>query len=81
MTPHVAAKASRSSIDGRTTGTAGYEVSQRIRKRVEEPFGWMKTVGTLRKTLVRGLEKNLSMMLMNSAAFNVTRMVNSASHW
>ena len=81
MTPHVAAKASRSSIDGRTTGTASYEVSQRIRKRVEEPFGWMKTVGTLRKTLGQRLEKNLSMMLMNSAAFNVTRMVNSASHW
>ena len=45
VTPHVAAKAKGSAIDGRTTRHAGYAVSQRIRKRIEEPFGWSKTVG------------------------------------
>ena len=44
-TPHVAAKASGNAIDGRTTRHAGYAVSQRLRKRVEEIFGWMKTIG------------------------------------
>jgi hypothetical protein len=45
VTPHVAAKAKGSAIDGRTTRHAGYAISQRIRKRIEEPFGWSKTVG------------------------------------
>ena len=47
VTPHVAAKDRFSAIDGRTTRHAGYAVSQRRRKLVEEPFGWMKTVGGL----------------------------------
>ena len=54
-TPHVAQK-QRSAIDGRTTRHAGYEISQRKRKRVEEIFGWMKTVGGMRKLRHRGLE-------------------------
>lgn len=74
ITPHVAAKKSRGFVDGRTTNTAGYKISQIKRKRVEEPFGWMKTVGSLRKTAYRGLQKNLTLMLMNSTAFNITRM-------
>ena len=48
--PHVACKRRHSAIDGRTTRHAGYATSQRIRKRIEEAFGWIKTVGGLRKT-------------------------------
>ena len=56
VTPHVAqnTKNRRSAIDARTTGHPGYAISQRKRKRVEEIFGWMKTVGLLRKLRHRG---------------------------
>jgi hypothetical protein len=54
-TPHVAQK-KHSAIDGRTTRHEGYKISQQKRKRVEEIFGWMKTVGGLRKLRHRGLE-------------------------
>ena len=57
VTPHVAQNEKRpggSAIDGRTTRHAGYKVSQRKRKRIEEVFGWLKTVGMLRKTRHRG---------------------------
>ena len=57
VTPHVAQKKKHSAIDGRTTRHAGYAVSLRIRKRVEEVFGWMKTVGGLRRTRYRGLAR------------------------
>jgi hypothetical protein len=53
VTPHVAQNQKRrggSAIDARTTRHAGYEVSQKKRKRVEEVFGWLKTVGLLRQT-------------------------------
>jgi transposase len=57
--PHVAQNLTRhrgrSAIDGRTTRHPGYAASQRIRKRIEEPFGWMKTVGGLRRPMLRGL--------------------------
>jgi hypothetical protein len=55
--PHVARNTSgrRSAINGRTTRHPGYAASQRIRKRIAEAFGWMKTVGGLRKTKLRGL--------------------------
>ena len=58
VTPHVAQNTSgrRSAIDGRTTRHPGYAVSQRLRKRVEEIFGWMKTVGGFRRTRFRGLD-------------------------
>ena len=56
VTPHVAQK-QHSAIDGRTTRHAGYAVSLRIRKRVEEVFGWMKTVGGLRRTRYRGVAR------------------------
>ena len=58
VTPHVAqnTKGRSSAIDGRTTRHPGYAVSQRIRKRVEEIFGWMKTVGGFRRTRYRGLD-------------------------
>src|SRR5258708_1924429 len=57
VTPHVAQNEHarrRSAIDGRTAGTPGYSVSQRLRKRVEEIFGWMKTVGNFRRTRLKG---------------------------
>ena len=54
FTPHIAAKSKRGAIDGRTTRHPGYAISQRKRKRIEEVFGWMKTVATLRKTRHRG---------------------------
>ena len=59
VTPHVAQNTSgrRSAIDGRTARHRGYAVSQRIRKRVEEIFGWMKTVGGFRRTRYRGLDR------------------------
>ena len=59
VTPHVAQNTTkrRSAIDRRTTGHPDYEVSQRFRKRVEEVFGWMKTVGLMRKTRHRGTDR------------------------
>ena len=55
-TPHVAQNNTkrRSAIDARTTRHPGYAVSQQKRKQIEEPFGWIKTIGTLRKTRHRG---------------------------
>ena len=72
-TPHVAQKTD-SAIDGRTTRHAGYAVSLRIRKRVEEVFGWAKTVGVLRKTRLIGLAKVKAQTLFTLAAYNLTRM-------
>lgn len=75
VTPHVAAKAKNSRLDGRTTTKPGYRISQRKRKRVEEPFGWMKTFGNLRKLSVRGI-KNVSWQFrLSAAAFNITRLL------
>lgn len=73
VTPHVASKDKNSAVDGRTTRHAGYEISQVIRKRVEESFGWIKTIGNLRQTKFRGLEKvNLSFLFAMSG-FNLVR--------
>jgi hypothetical protein len=59
VTPHVAQNTSerRSAIDGRTTRHSGYATSQRLRKRVEEIFGWLKVVGGFRRTRYRGLAR------------------------
>lgn len=58
VTPHIARNTTRrSAIDGRTTRHPGYAATQRIRKRIEEGFGWMKTIAGLRKTKYRGVEK------------------------
>ena len=75
-TPHVAQKAKGSAIDGRTTRHEGYQVSLRIRKRVEEIFGWLKTVAGLRKTRHRGLELVGWMFEFAMAAYNLVRMRN-----
>ena len=76
MTPHIAQAKNRntSGLDGRTTRHAGYAVSQRIRKRVEEIFGWFKTVGGLRKTRFRGVERTQEYVFMLGAAYNLLRM-------
>jgi transposase len=73
--PHVAQNISgrRSAIDGRTTRHPGYAASQRIRKRIEEAFGWMKTVGGLRKTKLRGLPKVDWAFTFIAAAYNLVR--------
>lgn len=77
VTPHVAQNAHkrrRSAIDGRTTRQAGYAVSQRFRKRIEEVFGWMKTVGNFRKTRLRGFGANQIAAYMVGAAYNLLRV-------
>ena len=75
VTPHVAQNTSRrSAIDGRTTRHPGYAISQRIRKRIEEGFGWMKTIAGLRKTKYRGLEKVGWAFTFAAAAYNLIRL-------
>jgi transposase len=81
VTPHVSQNLKRSggsAIDGRTTQHEGYKVSQRKRKRIEEVFGWIKTVGTLRKTRHRGLETVRWVFTFTATAYNLVRMRNLA---
>lgn len=77
-TPHVAQNTSgrRSAIDGRTTRHEGYTISQRIRKRVEEVFGWMKTIGLMRKTRHKGVNRVGWMFVFAAAVYNLVRMRN-----
>jgi len=75
VTPHVALKAT-TIIDARTTRHPGYAISQQKRKRVEEIFGWLKTVGGLRKTRHRGVERVGWMFSFALAAYNLIRMRN-----
>lgn len=78
-TPHVAQNTERnggSAIDGRTTRHEGYEVSLRVRKRIEEVFGWIKTVGNLRKTRHRGTAKVDWYFVLALSAYNLVRMRN-----
>jgi transposase len=82
VTPHVSQNTKRpggSAIDGRTTRHEGYQVSQRKRMRIEEVFGWIKTVGTLRKTRHRGLETVRWVFTFTAAAYNLVRMRNLIS--
>jgi transposase len=76
--PHVAQNCTgrKSAIDGRTTRHPGYAVSQRLRKRVEEIFGWMKTVGNLRKTRHRGEDRVGWVFTLTAAAYNLVRIRN-----
>ena len=76
VTPHLAQNTSgrRSAIDGRTTRHPGYAVSQRIRKRIEEAFGWAKTVAGLRKARHRGLAKVDWQFTFVMAAYNLVRL-------
>jgi transposase len=73
VTPHVAQK-DHSAIDARTTRHAGYDVSQRKRKLIEQVFGWMKTVGGLRKLRHRGGELVDWILTFTAAAYNLVRM-------
>jgi transposase len=73
-TPHIAQKAKSRALDRRTTRHPGYTVSQRVRKRIEEVFGWMKTVGGMRKLKHRGGERVNWQFLFTAAAYNLVRM-------
>lgn len=79
ITPHLAQNVKRnggSAIDGRTTRHAGYAISQRKRKRIEECFGWMKTIALVRKVRHRGIEKVGWIFTFAAAAYNLVRMRN-----
>jgi transposase len=76
FTPHFAPNTTRqrSTIDGRTTRHAGHQVSQRIRKRIEEPFGWMKTIAGGRKLRYLGKQRNRAWFVMTGAIYNIIRI-------
>ncbi|MDR7522204.1 MAG: IS5 family transposase [Armatimonadota bacterium] len=78
ITPHVAQHTGgrASAIDGRTTRQPGYAISQRIRKRVEEIFAWLKTVGLLRKVRHRGVAKVDWIFVFATAVYNLLRIRN-----
>ena len=80
VTPHVAQNntARASAIDERTTRHAGYEISQQKRKRIEEIFGWLKTIGLLRKTRHRGRARVGWMFIFGLAVYNLVRLRNLA---
>lgn len=82
IVPHVAANTQRrggSAIDGRTMRHESYSLSQRIRKRVEEIFGWIKTVGGFRKTRFRGTQRTQLAAWWVGAAYNLLRMAKLAA--
>lgn len=82
VTPHVAQNEARqggSAIDGRTTRHPGYSISQRKRKRIEECFGWLKTVALMRKVRHRGVCKVHWIFTLACAAYNLVRMRNLAA--
>ena len=74
VTPHVAQKSRHSAIDGRTTRHEGYAVSIKHRKRIEEAFGWAKTVGGMAQTVYRGVERVRSRFILTMAANNLARL-------
>ena len=77
VTPHVARNTKRSggsAIDSRTTRHAGYAVSQVIRKRIEEHFGWGKTIGRIRQTVYRGIRRVDQQFKLTITASNIVRM-------
>ena len=73
--PHTAAKEKGSAVDGRTKRSKGYAISMVKRKRIEECFGWAKTVGGFRKTRFIGTAKVQAQALLTFAAWNLTRMM------
>ena len=77
VTPHVACNHSRSggsAIDGRTTRHPGYRLSQIVRKRIEEHFGWGKTIGRIRQTVFRGLQRVDQQFKLTLTASNLMRL-------
>src|SRR5229473_2679737 len=82
VTPHVAQNLGRrggSAIDGRTTRHSGYAISQKKRKRIEECFGWLKTIALMRKVRHRGVSKVHWIFTLACAAYNLVRMRNLAA--
>jgi IS5 family transposase len=82
VTPHVASNDTRiggSAIDGRTTRHPGYAISQTIRKRIEEHFGWGKTIGRIRQTLYRGIRRVDQQFKLTMTASNIVRMARMLS--
>jgi len=78
ITPHVAEHITQrrgSNLDGCTTRHPGYALSQRARKRIEEIFGWGKTIGGWRKSCYRGLQRYGLWAYLVAAAYNLVRMV------
>ena len=78
ITPHVAQNDScrRSAIDHRTTRHVGYSISQRIRMRIEQVFGWSKTIGGLRRSRYRGQKRTRFATYLVGAAYNLLRITN-----
>ena len=76
VTPHIAQNTTgrRSAIDGRTTRHPGYEISQQKRKRVEEPFGWGKTIGGLARPMLRGVKKLDFKFIWTMAAYDLVKL-------
>jgi hypothetical protein len=76
VTPHVTQNTSgrSSAIDGRTTRHGGYAVSQRIRKRIEEAFGWIKTIAGQEKSRFRGRDRVGWAFTFAAAAYNLVRL-------
>lgn len=81
VTPHVAAKRKGSALDGRTTRHATYQVSLRIRKRIEAIFGWLKSVGDWRKTKFKGTAKIAGQNRLGAAAYNLVHMASLNGWW
>ena len=76
VTPHIAQNNTRrcSAIDGRTTRHPGYAMSQQKRKRIEEPFGWGKTIGGLARPMLRGVARLGFKFILTMTAYNLIRL-------
>lgn len=81
ITPHVARKRTGNAIDGRTTRHEGYAISRRRRKHIEECFGWLKTVGNLRKTKLIGRAKLAGQVFLAFAIYNLIRIGSLSGSW
>jgi hypothetical protein len=82
FTPHVAQNTTnrRSAVDGRTTRHSGHQTSMRIRKRIEEPFGWIKTIAGGRKLRYLGRDPNRGWFLLAGAVYNILRITDLDLH-
>jgi hypothetical protein len=81
VTPHVAAKDKHSAVDGRIRRHEGDQSSLRVRKRIEEAFGWIKTVGGLAKTKLIGHARLAGQALLCFATYNLVRMGSLGGWW
>lgn len=77
----MARKEKGSAIDGRTTRHPGYAISLKLRKRIEEGFGWLKTVGALRKTKLIDRAKLSAQLLLGFSVYNLIRQGSLSSWW